>query len=182
MRTFKELLIELNACKAAREWAGDMTIEQVVEKCHRGDWLLWLAEKIEVFERLRYLAAGHCANTVRHLMQDERSRDAVDAVIAYGEGKIGMDELFSRKCGAVSAFADAAAEANAKAAAGVDSFTAAAYATNAAGAAAYACVEIYHSTASTDSKANQIETAAICRKYLGDEIITKVNQLLNQEL
>lgn len=37
MKTFKELLIELKACKTACEWAGDMTIEEVVEKCHKGD-------------------------------------------------------------------------------------------------------------------------------------------------
>ena len=39
------------------------------------------------------LAKGHCANTVRHLMKDQRSIDAVDAAIAFGEGKITKEEL-----------------------------------------------------------------------------------------
>ena len=38
----KELLIKLNACKNAREWAEGKDWKEVFETCHRGDWLLWL--------------------------------------------------------------------------------------------------------------------------------------------
>jgi hypothetical protein len=44
----KELLIKLNAYKEAIEWAGDRTIEEIVKDCYRGDWLLWLAKKIDI--------------------------------------------------------------------------------------------------------------------------------------
>src|SRR5574343_190273 len=93
MKNFKQLLIELNACKDAREWAGDKTIDQVVAECHRGDWLLLLAYKVKIDHRLLTLAKGHCANTVRHLMKDERSIRAVDTAIAFGEGRATPDEL-----------------------------------------------------------------------------------------
>lgn len=152
--TLKELLIELRACKEAREWAGDMTINQVVKKCHRGDWLVWLARNIEVDERKRYLAAGHCANTVRHLMDDERSLEAVDAAIAYGEGKISKDELIlkAKAAGKTVNITDSAAF----------------YAASAAG----------FSTVCAAGEAYQVKTANICRKYLGQEIITKVNEMI----
>jgi len=106
--TFKELLIKLNACEEAREWAGDMPIEEIVSTCRRGDWLLWLAEKVDVDLRLRTLAKGHCANTVRHLMTDERSIKAVDVAIAFGEGKATREEL---DAAAYAAYAAAAAYA-----------------------------------------------------------------------
>lgn len=93
MKTFKDLLIELNACEEAIQAAGNMTIEEAISTCHRGDWLLWLAAKIEIDEKKLSLAKGYCANTVRHLMRDERSIKAVDAAIAYGNGLIHKNEL-----------------------------------------------------------------------------------------
>ena len=155
--TLKELLIKLDACEEAREWARDMPIEEIVSTCHRGDWLLWLAKKVDVDLRLRTLAKGHCANTVRHLMTDERSIKAVDVAIAFGEGKATLEEL------------DAAAAAAAYATA---------YATDAAYAsAAYAAAA---STAASASAANRQQTADICREYIGEALIEKVNQLLTK--
>ena len=121
MKTFKEYLKSVNACQPAIDWAGDKPVEQVVAECHRGDWLLWLAQKCGVELQPLTLAKGHCANTVRHLMDDERSIMAVDIAIAFGEGKATREEL-----------ADAAADAAAYAAAAA---SAAAYAAAAAAAA-----------------------------------------------
>ena len=93
MKTFKQYLESLNACDNAIEWAGDKPIEQVVAECHRGDWLLWLANRCGVELQPLTLAKAHCANTVRHLMTDERSVKAVDVAIAFGEGRATRDEL-----------------------------------------------------------------------------------------
>jgi hypothetical protein len=93
MTLLKQKLKELDACQEAMEWVGERTIEQAVNDCHRGDWLLWLGQRLEIDGRKITLAKGHCANTVRHLMKDQRSVDAVDVAIAYGEGKIGKEEL-----------------------------------------------------------------------------------------
>ena len=48
MKTFKHLLIELNACREAVKWAKDKTIEEVIQECNRGDWLLWLAQEVDI--------------------------------------------------------------------------------------------------------------------------------------
>ena len=143
--TFKELLTSLDACSDAREWAADKTWQEVFDTCHRGDWLLWLFKRTTPNQQLLTLAKGHCANTVRHLMKDERSIKAVDAAIAFGEGLITKEGL------AAAAAADAAAAA-AYAAADADAYAAAADAAAAA------------------RKANQLLTADICRKYLPIEV------------
>ena len=138
----KKLLIKLDACPGAREWAGDKTWEEIYSTCHRGDWLLWLFRKTNPDDlQLLTLANGHCGNTVRHLMKDERSIKAVDAAIAFGEGKISKGELETT----AYAYAYAASAAS-------------------AASAAYAA---YAAAADADArKENQLLTANICRQYL----------------
>jgi hypothetical protein len=164
MKTFNQYLKSLEACQTAIDWAGDKTIEQVVADCHRGDWLLWLAQKCDIGLQPLTLAKGHCANTVRHLMTDNRSIKAVDTAIAFGEGRASREELDS-----AAANANAYAAAYAYTAAAANAYAAAARAAAAADAAATA-----------DATANRLQTADICRKYIGDLIIEKVNQHLNQ--
>ena len=114
---FSELLIKLNACKEAREWASDMFIEEIVKKCHRGDWLLWIALRVNVDKRKLTLAKAYCANTVRHLMKDERSINAIDVAIRYGNGQATDEELNTAAYAAYAyaAYADAADDAAADA-------------------------------------------------------------------
>jgi hypothetical protein len=165
--TFKDLLIQLDACESAREWAGDMPIEEVVATCHRGDWLLWLTKRVDADLRLRTLAKGHCANTVRHLMTDERSLNAVNVAIAFGEGKATREELdaaaAASRAAADAAYADAYADAYAV------------YAAYAAAAAPYD-----DAAAAAAAALNRQQTADICRQYIGEALIEKVNQLLTK--
>jgi hypothetical protein len=160
----KKLLIKLRGCSEAREWAGDKTIEEIVEQCHRGDWLLWLAAKIDIGLQPLTLAKGHCANTVRHLMKDERSIKAVDTAIAFGEGKATREEL-DKAADAADAVAWVAADV-------AVAWVAADVAADAADAAAW--VAAY-------KKENQMKTADICRKYIGQLIIDKCNELKTKE-
>ena len=140
----KQLLIELGACDEAKDWAGDKSWEEIYNTCHRGDWLLWLFKRTNPNDlQLLTLAKGHCANTVRHLMKDERSLKAVDAAIAFGEGEISREEL------------DIAAKA-------------AALAARAAAAARAACIASNYADAAREE--NQQLTADICRKYLPIEV------------
>jgi hypothetical protein len=158
----KELLIQLNACQEAKDWASDKSWNEIYETCHRGDWLLWLFNKTNPNDlQALTLAKGHCANTVRHLMKDERSIKAVDVAIAFGEGKASLEELRSAAYAAASAaYAAAYTDADAYAAAAAASFVAS------ASAAAYA--DAYASASA--KKENQQLTAEICRKYLPIEI------------
>jgi hypothetical protein len=160
----KDLLLKLKACKEAIEWAGDKTAEEVIATCHRGDWLLWLSYKLEVDDRPLALAKGHCANTVRHLMKDERSIKAVDAAIAYGNGEISKEELKDAAYAAASAYYAGVFAAYASAAADAASYCAAAAYTAACSAAA----------AAAEKALNQLKTADICRKYLGKLILKKL--------
>jgi len=165
-KTLKEFLEKNNACKGGYLFAKDLTLKEFLTTCPRGDWILWLFVKSnpDSLKELT-LAKGHCANTVRHLMEDERSLRAVDVAIAFGEGKATKKELDS-----ASAASDAASAA---ASAASDAADAAAYAASAAytaDAAAYAASDAAYA-ASGDSTSptyeqNQMETADICRKYL----------------
>jgi hypothetical protein len=144
----KELLIKLNACSEAKEWAADKTWEEIYSQCHRGDWLLWLFKKTNPDDlQLLTLAKGHCVNIVRHLMKDERSIKAIDVAIAFGEGKATREELDAAAADAAYAAYDAA------------------YADDAAYAAA-AYADAYAAAAYADAAAGKRLTADICRKYL----------------
>ena len=168
MKTFKELLSKLKACSEAKIWAQDKTIEQVVEQCPRGDWLLWLAKKVDIGLQPLTLAKGHCVNTVRHLMKDERSVKAVDTAIAFGEGRATQKDLNAAAYDADAAYAAA--------------YDAAYDAATADAADAYAAYAAYAAADSADArKENQLQTANICRQYIGDLIVIKVNELLNTE-
>ena len=109
----KDLLIKLNACQDAKDWAADKSWKEIFETCHRGDWLLWLFQKTNPNDlQLLTLAKGHCTNTVRHLLKDERSIKAVDVAIAFGEGKASREELDAAYAAAAYAAYAAAAYAS----------------------------------------------------------------------
>jgi hypothetical protein len=109
---FKQQLIKLNACKESIDWVGDRTFEQAYNDCHRGDWLLWLYAitadlTIDANHRLLILTKAKCANTVRHLMKDVKSTEAVDIAIAYGKGKDNVETLAAAYANAYGAYAAA---------------------------------------------------------------------------
>ena len=149
--SLKELLIELNACDEANGWVSDKNIEDAVKEVERGDWLLWLAKKIDIPIKPLTLAKARCAKTVIHLMKDQRSIDAVNLAEKYGlTDEISDDDLKNA--------ADAAADAAAYYAASADAY--------------------YAASADAAKTKNQLQTAYICREILGELIINRVNELL----
>ena len=198
-KTLKNFLEKHKACEDGYLFAKDLTLEKFLNSCKRGDWILWLFTKInpESLKELA-LAKGHCANTVRHLMIDERSKKAVDVAIKFGQGKASREELYEAASAAYAAYAAnasafAAADAYAATvAAAADAYAAAsaAYADNASSAAAAyaanasadaASAFAYASAAASTAAAyavatvaareqNQKQTADICREYLPIEI------------
>ena len=147
MKTIDQLLTKLDACQEAKEWAKGKTFVEIYNTCHRGDWLNWLFAKTNPEDvQLLTLVKGHQANTVRHLMKDERSLKAIDTAIAFGEGRATREELNNA---AAAAFAASAARA-------------------ASAAGAYAAVEAAgDSDAYTAARqANLQLTADIFRKYI----------------
>ena len=158
IENFIAKLENLNACEDSIEWLSTQdNLQQAWEDCERGDWLLWLAARLKINERKLFLAKGLVVEQVIHLMNDERSIEAVKATIDYGRGKISKDELsaddaatnvaaYANAAGAYSAYAayaaytDAAATDNAAAAYAnaAAAYAANTYDDNAAVAAAYA--------------------------------------------
>ncbi len=166
---FTKHLEYLGACQDAREWAEGKSWKEVYDSCHRGDWLLWLyvRSKDYNFQKVT-LAKGLCANTIRHLLKDERSIKGVDAAIAFGKGEISIDELDASVVAALAASGRAADAANAAFAA-TSAFAAASAAASAASAAASAAA-IAAADANAAKKQNQQMTADIVREVLPFEI------------
>ena len=192
MKTLKKFLQKNQACEDGFDFAKDLTLEQFLNTCERGDWILWLFARMNPSSlRELTLAKAHCANTVRHLMKDARSIKAVDVAIAFGEGRATREELDAAFASAANAayvaYADYVASYAASNAAYAASNAAsnAAYAasnaaSNAANAASYAAEELiapaYANVANAAYVANvarvenRKQTADICRKYLPLEI------------
>ncbi len=165
----KSYFIELRACDDACDWATGKTAKEAWDECPRGDWLLWWARKENVDKRVMTLAKGKCAETVIHLMKDQRSKDVVKAAIDYGNGLITDDELRTAADAATYAYAAYAAAADAAAYASAAS----AYAYAASDAAAYAAADAYAYAADATYAArkqarekNQKLTADIVREII----------------
>ena len=163
MKTLKEKLIELRICEDAVKWTADKTIEEAWATCPRGDWMLCLFAKTNPEDiKLLFLAKGHCANTVRHSRHSIKN-EAIDAAIAFGNGKITKQELDKAANGAWDdsragygrVASEAASEAASKATYYSDYY--------AVSADYYAATAAASATAKT---LNQLLTANICRKYL----------------
>lgn len=147
-----------DACEPAITWAKEhgYTPEQAWERCERGDWLAWwYFEAHPEDERLQALVGGHIANTVRHLMTDERSTKAVDMAIAYGEGRATREECKEANEAAVAVAINRPDDSA--------SWSAASASWSAASASASAWASAW---ASENKAANQRQTADICRKFL----------------
>ena len=85
---------KFNPCSEAMEFRNKFdTFEEAWNACPRGDWMLWISQKLDVDIRVLTLAKGYCANTVIKLMKDERSKNAVKAAIKFGKGLIELSEL-----------------------------------------------------------------------------------------
>lgn len=163
-KPLSEYLIAMGACSEAIQMAMPYGIdyEKAWSEWPRGDHLLWIFARTDKDKfQLLTLAKAHCANTVRRLMKDKRSINAVDVAIRFGEGNATRDELDAAYAAAAAAAYDAyAADAAADAVAAYAAY--AAYAT--AYAAAYAADA---DAADADARTkNQQATADICRKYL----------------
>lgn len=123
MKTIHELLKKLNACHSACLFASNyQTIEEIVKNVERGDWLLWLAQKVNMDIKLLTLAKARCAKTTMHLLTDQRSIDAVLIAEKFGlTNEITFEELKTAADAAIAAAADASyVAANTIAAVAVD--------------------------------------------------------------
>jgi len=187
MKTDK--LEKLNACNEAIEYVK--TQESALsawQNCERGDWMLWIAKRLNVDDKKLTLAKVMCAKQVEHLMKDQRSKDALVACLRYVNGEITREEL--NVAAAAAAYADAAAAYayadadDAAAYAYADADAAAAYAAAAAAAAAYAAASVYAyadaaaAAADADADAAAADVAAAAAyAYADADAAARINSL-----
>lgn len=142
------ILKKIGACDRSLKDYDAMTVAEAWNSCQRGDDMLWFFSRIYPEKKMEIIgASAHCANTVRHLICDERIQKCIDIFISYSERNTSKEEL-----DAIASYAASAAAVAARAAAS-DAYDAS-DASDAAHSAAYA------------RKENQKQTADICRKYL----------------
>lgn len=189
MKNFNELLYELDACNQSIIWAGKKTIEEVVQTCHRGDWLLWLADELCLSKRKITLAKARCAKTIIHLLENQTAINAIHKAEEFGLGKCSKETLkiYANKVNALLySYNFKHIDYNVRLATNCASY-AADYDTCSSNVANISSKII--STAAIHNKKqdyievrikNQEETADICRKILGKLIIKKVNSLLKK--
>ena len=152
-KKFAALLVELNACPEAREWASGKSLAVVWKTCKRGDWLLWLCGKMAdkpnwpTREEV-VLAACDCAElSLKYVPEgEERPRKCIETTRAWASGNATLDEVRTMRrsaayASATYAAAYAAYAAAAYAAAAYDADAAAAYAADAAAYAADAAAD-----------------------------------------
>ena len=174
-------LEKTGACKEAIFYVRTQkNYEEAWYNCSRGDWMLWIAAKLQIDKRLLTLTKGKCAATVLHLMKDKRSKKAVKAAIDYGHGLIGDEELknaaYAAYDAAYAAYAAYASDAAYDAA--YAAYDAAAYAVaDAAAGAAAANAAAYAADTDAAREKNLQETADICRDLLTEEVFNKWNNL-----
>jgi hypothetical protein len=141
--------------------------------------MLWLADQLGVEHRLLVKAAARCANTVRHLMRDERSTAAVDAALQYADGELSREDMQEYEDAAIDAFNAAKA---AGAAASADSWSAYAAAKAAAAAAAAAGDAAAAGAGDAAARAaNRRQTADICREELTEAVMQAAEKLWQQQ-
>ena len=65
-------------------WNKFETFEQAWKACERGDWMLWVVERLGGIHNLDLICTkGHCTKHIKDLMKDQISKDAVDFAIVY---------------------------------------------------------------------------------------------------
>jgi len=172
MTNFKQKLIEIKASSAVIEWVGDRDLTTAWAECERGDWMLWFAAKAKVDLKKLTLAKVKCARLVQHLMEDQRSINALDVAEKFANGEATKEEL---DAAAYAAYAAAAVATYA-----TDSDSDSAYAAaDAAYAAAYAARDDADSAA--DAAAYAAYAAADARKKTLLDVANIVRSIITVE-
>jgi len=157
------LLKKYHACKESVESVGEMSVKEAWLACDRGDWMLCIYSLLYPENKVQLTTAkAFCAATVKHLMKDKRSIDAVHAAMT---GEISKNKRNAASYAADAAYADADADA-AYAAYAAYAAAADAYAYAAAADAADADAYAADAYAADARLKNRKLTASICRQLL----------------
>ena len=164
--SLRKNLLKINACGEGMEWLADQTAEDAWATCQRGDWMLWAGSRCGVDLQTITITKVKCARLVQHLMQDQRSLDALDVAEQFALGNATRKQLAAAAAAATYAAYDAANAAityDAAYDAAANAAANAAYAANAADAAADAAYATREKILA--------QCANICRKTIALKVV-----------
>ncbi len=115
---FKQLLIDLRACSAARAWAEGMDLKTAWDTCEHGDWLLWLSGRMAdkpgwPTRKAIVSVACDCAELALSYITagDNRLMECIRVVRAWVRGEATIDEVRTAHAVAAAATSSAAVAA-----------------------------------------------------------------------
>ena len=119
---FSDKLVSMNACQEAIDWVGRRDIKSAWRDCPRGDWMLWLAGRLDIDRKLLVLAACDCAETALQYVPkgEDRPVKCIQVSRNWCNGTASMDDVRAARRDADAAAAYAAAAAAYDAAAYAD--------------------------------------------------------------
>lgn len=172
---FLVLLVKLGAHHEVCRWVAEQqeqTAREILRKCQRGDWLLWLASRISINRKLLVFAACQVARTAQQYVpaREPRTLRCIEVAEAWTRGEASLDDVKTARVAAASyaagnvvSYADTAA--NAAYANAAYAAYAAAYAATNANAAAYAAASAAYAAASA-SNVSLATSANLVRKHI----------------
>ena len=119
--TLSEQLKSMHACSEAVEWVGRKKIKTAWRDCPHGDWMLWLAARLDIDRKLIVLAACDCAETALQYVPEgeDRPAKAIQTSRNWCEGTATIEEIrdaaHAAHAAADAAYAAYAADAGKKA-------------------------------------------------------------------
>jgi multidrug resistance efflux pump len=181
MKTTKTILNEMGACSEAVKWAGRKTHKEAWETCKRGDWLLWIASKLDIDRKKLVPAACACARTALKYVPvgEDRPRIAIETAEAWTRGEATIEQVRTATLAAnaaANAAASAAADAASAAIRAAYAAIRAAYA--AANAAAYAAANAAASAAARAASAAADAASAAIRAAARKDIADIVREII----
>ena len=93
MSDFAQQLKDLGACEEAIEWVNGRSLRKCWQVADRGDWMLWLAGKLDIDRKLLVLAACDCAETALKYTDDPRPAKAIKTARAWCDGKATIEQV-----------------------------------------------------------------------------------------
>ena len=170
MANHRQLLERWGACTDGAEWYDGQDSYKAWRACKRGDWMLWVAGRLDIDRKLLVLAACDCAALALRYVEDgeDRPRMAIETARAWCRGEATLDDVGATAHAAHASYAAAYATAYATAHASYATAHATAHASYAAAhatahATASAAAHAAYATAdATASAAARRKTLARC--------------------
>ena len=178
-----ELLSELGACMSATLWQEGKGIETAVAECPNPDWLIWLAVRVEVDERLLFKSVGYMLESIRWMFAEVIGGEIDKVCLKAIDAMISDDKSFERSVLTHAKnvirrdFSDTLSTCKSK-------YIAVLKATRfhelpyVATSVALAQRELYVTNHAKELNRNKswANSADICREHIGQAIIDKVNE------